>query len=103
MVRRAASRDCGFTSSGADAILYHIASATISGSTLTVTLDTLVTSGTTVVLDVLTSSNLTDALSNTAQGQTGQTITNNSTKTATSYGLTNAGLCVLGIDPTVQP
>lgn len=72
------------------------ASAIISGSTITITLAGVILSGQTVTVDVATGSNLTDSSSNTAQGQTGVAVTNNSTVSGTTIAGSNSSLYFLG-------
>lgn len=74
---------------------YYIASTSIAGTTLTITLDTFVPSGATVTVDLASTSNLSDSGSNTAQGQTGVACTNNSTQTQTTFASSDANVYFL--------
>jgi hypothetical protein len=78
--------------------IYHQASAAISGTTLTVTLDTPVPSGTSVVFDGAVGSNITDSGSNTLVGQTGTSVTYSSGPAATAFAITNSGILAAGLN-----
>jgi lysophospholipase L1-like esterase len=68
---------------------WYIASSTSSGSTVTLTLGAIVPSSTTLVVDLSSGSNLTDGSGNTAAGQTGVAVTNNSSQSLSSYPYNN--------------
>lgn len=71
------------------------ASSAISGSTLTIVLNTFVPTGTTLTVSVGTG-NLTDSAANTAAVVTGTAVTNNSTQTQTTFADSNTNVYFLG-------
>lgn len=75
-----------------DAILFHTATTTISGATLSGTLAGYTPGSRTVTCDIAISSNISDSGGNSAQGQSGVAVTNNSTKTGTLWPKDFAGL-----------
>ncbi|MDR3489298.1 MAG: Ig-like domain-containing protein [Bradyrhizobium sp.] len=73
---------------------------TASGSTITVPINGFVLSGSTPTVDLSASSNLTDGAADTASGQTGFAITNNSNQNFASYSGTNPGITFIGATTT---
>lgn len=80
------------------ASLDTIGTITASGTTLTIPVSVILLSTDVVTLNILTvtNSNLTDTLTNTPLGQTGVSITNNSTVTGSIFANGNANLFQLG-------
>lgn len=84
-----------------DSYQYNLASVVASGTTVTITLDAPIISTAVVTVDLAASptSNLTDGGSNTPTGQTGVSVTNNSSRSALSYNLDHANLKWIGRAP----
>lgn len=61
--------------------VFYVTGASVSGTTLTMTLSTTIGSGETIQFDITTASTLTDTAANTPTGQTAVAVTNGSTVT----------------------